>query len=261
MLFKKLILIFFIFISYSKCKEESISFQVKSIELSQVSCFPSLGTYLFYIKGEFSEPPEITSVISFNLESHPNLKVICYPLEKTSVTIDQLQCEINMCDYALNNENITLPVNPPNINGYNFINWKEFIGSNPGVSNKIPEDNITCIPKELNSYIISSLECSDIKNNILIKGKWSDESNLIPSEFSIKIKNNNIANCKPTNQNDIKCEINGQREVKFDEKYFKSGINVYKIEKSDASIKVDQCNFSSFLIFSRIFIILVALLL
>jgi hypothetical protein len=259
---QKLLIIIFIFLSCIKCKEEDISFLVENITLSQVSCLPNLGTYLFYIKGQFSQPPKITNIISFNLESPHNSKTTCYPLEKTSVSDDQLQCEINICDYPINKENITLPINPPTISGYTFPNWKELIGADPGISNIIPEYNIKCTPQEINSYKILSIKsegCTNNKNIILIDGKWYNDSQLTPGQFKIKTSNNNIANCNYIiSQKKIKCEIDGYGVIKFDEKYFKSGINIYKIEKSDYSINVDQCNFSFFLDFNKILLFLLA---
>ena len=250
-------------ISYLKCKDEIIDFNVEKIEISQVSCIPKLGTYLFYIIGEFSSSPDIKNVIFFNFQSS-NSKAICHPLEQTLVSKDQLQCEINICDYPINDENLFLPVNPPNVEGYNFPNWNKVISKYPGESNKIPEDNIICIPMELNSYNISSIKsegCSNAKNIILIDGKWSDESQLLPGSFEIILNNGNKANCGKINQKQIQCEIDGYGDIKFNEKFFKSGINVFKIEESYKSIYVDKCNYSSFIIFDKIILLLFIMLL
>lgn len=249
-------------ISYSKCKDEIIEFYVEKIEISQVSCIPKLGTYLFYIIGEFSSSPNIKKLISLNFQSS-NFKAICRPLEQTLVSKDQLQCEINVCDYPINDENIFLPINPPNTDGYEFPNWNKVISKFPGESNKIPEDNIICIPMELNSYNISSIKsegCSNKKNIILIDGKWSDESQLLPKSFEIILNNGNQAKCETTNLKQIQCEIDGYGDIKFNEKYFKSGINVFKIEDSDKSISIDKCNLSSFIIFDKIILFLIMFL-
>ena len=256
-------LIYFL-ILYSNCKESNIEFKVDNISLPQLSCIPNLAKYLFYIKGEFSQTPSITNLISFNLE-YTNLKVICYPLEKTLVSEDQLQCIINLCDYPINNENIFLPINPPTISGYAFPNWKESIGKTPGISNKITENSIKCTPKELNSYNIISIKsqgCSDKKNIILIEGKWADESKLIPEDFNIDIKleNNNMAHCIYFNKNLIQCEIDGYGEIKLNEKYFQKGINVFKIEKFDSSINVINCNISTFIFMNKLLLFFILLL-
>lgn len=255
-------------ISNSKCKEEDVEFRVQNIELPQVSCIPNLGTYIFYLKGNFNISPLVTNIIELNLENPTNSKSICYPLEKTSVSSAQLQCIINTCDYPINSENILLPIEPPNTLGYKFPNWKELIGANPGTSNKIPEDNIKCLPKEINSYTLSSIKsqgCSNKKNIILVNGKWNDETQLVPNEknFVIKLINNNIANCHYNNKNDIQCELNSYGEVKFIEQYFKCGVNVFKFEKSDYSINVEQCNSSSssFIFLNKIIIFIILLFL
>jgi hypothetical protein len=109
-------------ISYTYCAEEDIEFKVEKIELPQVTCASNLATYLFYIKGEFNQPPIITNTITLNLENPPNSKTVCYPLEKTSLTSDLLQCSINTVEFPINNENILLPVTLQNAEGYRFPN-------------------------------------------------------------------------------------------------------------------------------------------
>lgn len=252
---------FIFFISYSKSKDEKVEFNVEKIELPQLACIPYLGSYLFYLKGKFNKSPIITNEIIFMLES-TNSKVVCHPLENTIISNDQLQCELNICDNPINNKNLFLPVNPPNIDGYIFPNWKQVIGENPGKSNKIPEDNINCTAKELNSYNISDIKsqgCSNKQNIILIDGKWSDDAKLKPGKFGIKLANNK-ANCRVINQNQIQCEIDGYGDVKFEEKYFKSGINVFKIEESYSSIHVDKCEYSSFLLVNKIILFFIIIL-
>jgi hypothetical protein len=264
MKFRYFIIFIILLISYIYCAEEDIEFKVEKIELPQVTCAPNLATYLFYIKGEFSQSPKITNIIILYLENPPNSKAVCYPLEKTSVTSDQIQCTINTVEFPINNENILLPVTVQNTEGYRFPNWQEVIGGNPGTSNKVPEDNIKCVPKEMNSYDITSIKsqgCSNKKNIILIDGKWKDEIKLVPKEYDFKIKSNsNDLFCKYVNKNEVQCELDGFGEVKFDEQYFKNGVNVFKIEKNDISIKVDQCNSTSF-IFMNMVIMLFFLLL
>lgn len=262
LLFFNLIFLSFL-IPYLKCKDEIIDFNVEKIEISQVSCIPKLGTYLFYIIGEFSSSPNIKNVITFNFQSS-NSKAICHPLEQTLVSKDQLQCEINICDYPINDENIFLPINPPKIDGYNFPNWNKVISKYPGESNKIPEDNIICKPMELNSYNIFSLKnegCSNEKNIILIDGKWSDESQLLPGSFEMTLNNGNKANCETINLNQIQCEIDGYGDIKFNENYFKSGINVFKIEDSNETIKIDKCDLSTFIKLNKIILLLIMILL
>ena len=156
--FRYFIIFINLLISYTYCVEEDKEFKVEKIELSQVTCAQNLATYLFYIKGEFSQSPKITNIINLNLVNPPNSKAVCYPLEKTSVTSDQLQCSIDTVDFPINNENILLPITLPNAEGYKFPNWEEVIGGTPGTSNKIPEDNIKCVPKEMNSFDISSIK-------------------------------------------------------------------------------------------------------
>ena len=83
----------------------------------------------------------------------------------------------------------------------------------------------------------------------------------MPGSFEIILNNGNKANCGTINQKQIQCEINGYGDIKFNEKYFKSGINVFKIEESYKSIHVDKCNLSSFIIFDKIILLLFIMLL
>ena len=266
MTIKNLIIISFIYnIIYSYCKESNIEFKVYNITIPQLSCIPNLGQYLFYIQGEFSQSPIVTNIISFNLENS-NTKVFCYPLEKTIVSEDQLQCVIDILDYPINNEYLFLPINAPNSDGWTFPNWKEIIEKNPGTSNKITENKIICVPKELNSYNIVSITsqgCSNNQNIILIKGKWIEESKLIPEDFNINIKlgKNIMGYCIYNNNNQIQCKLDGYGEIKFGEKYFKNGINVFKIEKFDSSITVNNCNFSSFISINKFLVFFIPIFL
>ena len=85
---------------------------------------------------------------------------------------------------------------------------------------------------------------------------------MIPKEYDFKIKsNNNDLYCKYLNKNEIQCELDGFGEIKFDEQYFKNGINVFKFEKSDISININKCNSSSFIFMNKIIMVFFLLLL
>ena len=244
------------FISNSQCKDEQIEFNIDKIEIPQASCIPNLGAYLFYLKGEFNKSPIITNDIAFNLESS-NFKVICYPLEKTSITKDQFQCTIDICDTPINNQELFLPIIAPNTNEYIFPNWKEKIGSQPGITNKITTSSIRCIPNEINSFNITSFinqGCSDNKNIITIEGNWLDEDKILPSfplSVYIDLLNNKMIDCKNVKENIIQCNYDENGKVKLNDVFFKNGINVFKIKGNDISIDVKSCepNSSSFILF------------
>ena len=267
---KKLNFLIFSFIgyllSYSQCAEEKIEFTIDNIEVPQASCIPNSGAYLFYLKGEFNNPPIVTNYLSFYLESSI-FKAICYPLEKTSVSKDQLQCTIDLCDSPINNQNIFLPINPPNSNEYSFPNWKEKIGANPGISNKISDKSINCSPNEINSFNITSIKsqgCSDNTNIILIEGNWLGESKIIPSQGLspyINLSNNKLTNCKNIKENQIQCDYDTYGKVQLNEIFFKNGINVFKIIGNDLSINVNNCNSSSFILLKMSLLFLIIILL
>ena len=104
---------------------------------------------------------------------------------------------------------------------------------------------------------IESQGCSNNKNIILIDGKWSDESKVEPTNFNFIIQkaNNKLGNCLYNNKNQIQCQVDGYGDISFNEKLFKNGVNVFKIEKSDISINIKNCNISSFLSLNKIFIL------
>ena len=261
-----------IFLSFIKCLlyEGKIDFMIEKIGLPQLPCVANLGTYIFYIIGEFSSPPSVTKTININLETSSKNKLdsICYPLEKTEVSPSQFQCEINILSIIpIIRQKIYIQIDAPKTIEYNFPNWKEKIGSNPGISNKIPEDDIACLPKEINSFVTKGLineGCSNGKNIITISGSWSDKSKLIiPSFFSLemRLKNNLITHCVSVSENKIQCEYEGSGNFQIEEFFFKYGVNVYKIEKSELSLIINQCNssFSRYINFNLALIMIILL--
>ena len=245
---KLFLLILIIFISQINSKflsleEDKIDIKIISISLPQVPCTPSLATYLFNINCNFSKVPLITQTITLSLSS--NIKSLCYPLESTEVSDSILQCEINIVDYPINNQNIFLPLEPPESDYYTFNNWKEIIAAQPDISNKISDKEISCLPKALNSFVIndySNQGCINDNNYITLIGKWNDENILMGKKFEFdfeKIK----GQCLYYDINRIQCEIEGSGELFFEnDLYFKYGINPYKIDKSDKKYSIIDCN-------------------
>ena len=244
---KFLIFIFIeIFQIKSKLHEEKVDIAIISLELPQVSCIPNLSTFIFNIKVEFSKSPLIKNILTIDLLS--NIKAFCYPFEKTNVTISFFQCKINTVDYPIKNKILFLPLEPPISNYYNFLNWKEKIGENPEISNRITEKEIDCLPKELNSYKINEIKsegCSNNKNVISLKGVWINENKLVPKNFEFNL-NEIKGKCNIISLNWIQCTIEGIGDIKFlDNYYFEYQINTFMIQKSEKFIHINDCNDNS----------------
>ena len=246
-----------------KEKNEKIDITIISLELPNPSCIPELSSYIYHIKVEFSKSPDITKPLSIDLSS--NIKSLCYPFEKTSVSDSFLQCQINTVDYPIKNKNLYLPIKAPYFDDYNFIKWEEIIGKNPEVSNKISEKEIYCVPQELNSFKINEIKnegCSNNNNIISIKGQWKDEKIIIPKNFELnldKIK----GKCNLISFNWIQCEIEGKGKINFsDGYYFKYGINNFLLEKNEKSIDINNClNSCSYIFYQKLFLYFIILLL
>ena len=245
-----------------KIKNEKIDIKIKSIELPQLSCIPNLSSFIYHIKVEFSKSPDITKTINIILNS--KIKSICYPFENTTITDSFLQCKIDVVDYPIKNENLYLPLEAPNSDEYNFINWKEKMGEKPE-SNKISDKEIYCIPKELNSFKITETKnegCSDNNNILSMKGEWNDENKLIPNNFEFSFdKMKGICNIISIKW--IQCDIEGKGNIQFsDNFYFKYKINTFKIEKNEKIIEINDCiNLCLFIFYRKLFLCLLLLLL
>ena len=259
--FHLLLLLFTLNQTKSKLSNELVNVSVKSVELPQASCIPSLSTFIYQIKVDFSKSPAIKNILSLDLSS--NIKSLCYPFENTSVTDSFFQCEINTVDFPIKNKKIFLPLKAPNSNFYNFIDWENTIGKTPDISNKISDKEINCIPKELNSYKINEIKsegCVNDNNIISLKGQWENESIQIPENYKIILDKLN-GNCTIINPTWTQCEFKGYGKNLFsDDFYFKNGINTFMIQKMENSIDINDCNYNCFIFIRKIFLLLLLLL-
>ena len=143
-----------------------------------------------------------------------------------------------------------LPLTPPKSEKIKIQKWEEVIGAEDGKSNLV-EDNVECTPYESNTFIPTSLVskgCSLTKNTFSIIGDWEDQEK-VPSEsfdFKLIIDNDNkdIAECKFESKNykQLDCSFDGEGDIKFEEKYFKTKSAQYKMQKAELSIHVDKCS-------------------
>ena len=259
-------LLFIILISYSNCSEEELSFKVSKISVDIFACSTTLGTYSFKIEGEFTGQISIFDPIFIDLISPSGSQAECIPMEKTSNSY--LNCKIDICLNSLNDATILLPLKTPNSDKYKILNWEEVIGAKEGESNLVVK-NVFCLPEPSNTFTPSSIKsngCSGTKNTFRITGQWSDESKLPPFNEDIKIKLDNekkdIATCKfeKNTPKEIKCEFNGEGDIKFGDLYVKGTLTVYKLLKIESPIHVDKCSTSKY-IFMNIIILSISLLL
>ena len=236
---------------FSYCIGEQ-TFTVDHIEKG--ICYSSLGTISIQIYGTFSQE---TSIFDENIyieftTSEKKIKSKCYTVEFNSFSLHYLSCEIDISlYYPLNNVDVFLPVNAPQVSGYKFVNWEKVIGNNPDISNKI---TISCLPKESNTFNINSIKadgCSGGNNTFTISGEWSQEKkySLLESNFDFHFymgnEDKDIAYCKYSESTSItmNCQFNGDGNIKINEKtYFNSGYLVYTFSKYDDVTKVEACS-------------------
>ena len=185
--------------------------------------------------------------------------LICYYLtipKPHAILMKKIHCSMDVCIDPLHSSKILLPLTPPISDKYKFQKWEEIIGAEDGKSNLVTE-NAECLPQETNIFINASLTskgCSGTKNIFSINGEWKNQNKLPTQNFNFKIRidnendNNAIAECKYENKNinQFDCSFDGEGDIQFKEKYFKSFITTYKIENSTV-IHLDKCLKSAYL--------------
>ena len=240
---------------FVECINKSdIIFIVSELYTSYLPCNTLTSEYYFNIKGKFSEEVNILDDINIQINTSTGniIKASCTPFNKIfSFSSAYLQCAIDICMYTLEEIDLYLPIDAPNIKGYSIRNWKNIIGINPNESNKI--SNVTCLPIIENTFIPSSLEANMCfgKNFIFsIYGEWEDkDESKIPIflSFSLVIENNErIAECSyETSPNHIECEIDSEGDITIKEQNFSGILGSYKMKKLDSFIKTEKCNYNN----------------
>ena len=142
----------------------------------------------------------------------------CYPSRHTG---DNFACAIDKNKFPLNNVNITLPITPPNVEGYTFKNWEKTIGYKPGYSNKLYR--ITCLNKEENTFVPSSITVEEC--TFVINGNWENENSINLYSFSqieivVENEKKDIAICNYKKElTRFECEFEGDGSIKIKEQY------------------------------------------
>jgi len=207
------------------------------------------GDYYFYIYGDMNEDISLSEELTINLytSSDQKIKAICTPF---SEIIQFFICNINILGYPLNNVDIYLPNEPPISKKYGFINWKNIIGKSPGISNKITKTKVTCLPKEKNAFIPSSIiskGCESKKNIFTINGIWMyDIEDKKPLFWDINLlilnENNKFAYCQYDYFNlNMNCEYDGYGIIKFEETYSIS-LYIFKMNELSSSVELKDCS-------------------
>ena len=164
---------------------------------------------------------------------------------------DELSCKIDICVYSINKLDILLPTEAPQPDGYIFVEWEKKIGSNPGVSNRIPA--LECLEKEINTFIPSSItlgECSSGKNKFAIYGDWENKNKSMPYvhyyDFNLLLDNENnktsICNYIKSNPIHFQCKYEGTGKIKFKEQFLRGYSELYKIKEFDSGKTVKKCS-------------------
>ena len=233
----------------------SIAVQVFNVNSFKARpCTPSLGDIVIDINGEFSEEPDLLAKVNLEFTTSEGFTIKSESSPFNGILTseeDFLQCPIDInLYYPLKEIDIFLQVDPPQESGYQFPNWKETIGSNPDVSNKISK--ITCLPKKYNTFNVNSIKnngCSGNKNSFTIYGKWEDNDNLpsLDFDFQFFLENNkkDLIDCeykKGTDSYYMDCQFDGEGKIKVDEQYFVGFLFTYQFNTYDSGLKFESCN-------------------
>ena len=226
---------------------ETIKFTVK--EFDNRYCESDKANYYFYISGDFNSEPSHNDKIYIKL-LYPETTVECLAYSKNKYAKDKIKCDINICEFPLQENILISPEVPTSINHkYEFPNWNSFMNQNPGISNKINDTKIPCNP-EINTYFypndIISLGCNGNKNEIKITGEWDSQKKptFTESKFNMPIiinKEKKKAECSFTDLKNIKCLFQGYGEIQFNTFLFKAISSAYQVEGLDKVINVTEC--------------------
>ena len=245
------IIFLFVFTLFSNIISIQV-FNVKSFHAR--TCTPSLGDIVIEIDGDFSESADLLAKVNleFTTSEGFTIKSECSPFDAIlNISEDLLQCPIDISlYYPLKDIDIFLQVDPPQESGYQFPNWKETIGSNPGVSNKISK--INCLPKENNIFNVNSIKnngCIGNKNSFTIYGTWENTKSLpsLDFDFQFFLENNrkDLVDCEykiGSDSNSIDCKFEGEGNIKVDGQYFYGYFNTYQFNTYDSGLKFESCN-------------------
>jgi hypothetical protein len=223
------------------------------VQLRFFPYYETRGEYDFYIYGDMNKDIEGWETITINLNTPSDQKIEATCKPYYNKLIQYFICQINICEYPLNNIDIYLPIEPPISEKYGFINWKNIIGESPGISNKISKSKVTCLPKELNTFIPSSIKsegCENKNKNIFtIYGNWMyDKEDKKPFFWDINLLilngNNKRAYCEYNSfKSNMKCEYEGYGIIKFEEAY-STFINIFKMNEFSSSVELKDCSLS-----------------
>ena len=226
---------------------------IKKVQLGFFPCSETIGVFDFYIYGDMNKDIETWETITINLNTPSDQKIEATCIPYYTKLIQYFICQINICEYPLNNIDIYLPIEPPISEKYGFINWKNIIGESPGISNKISKSKVTCLPKELNTFIPSSIKsegCENKNKNIFtIYGNWMyDKEDKKPFFWDINLLilngNNKRAYCEYNSfKSNMKCEYEGYGIIKFEEAY-STFINIFKMNEFSSSVELKDCSLS-----------------
>ena len=223
-----------------------IKFTMKSFSNVENSCINDEGRYVFDLNGEFDQGFDIKDKIKIKLE-YPNTEIECTPLSISKYSKDSIKCEIDICEYPLD-DNVVLSPEEPKSDKFEFPNWNSFMNENPGISNKLISSFPICYPSDKTSFIpedIKSEGCDGNKNKFVVNGYCENIDSVSKSEMQFKMpleeQNGKKADCNFLKIEEVVCLFEGNGTIKFDDFHFKSVLSVYRFKSLDKSIKVEEC--------------------
>ena len=244
-------ILFISLLKYSKSLTKII-FIMKEFGNTDSSCRNDHGMYTFYLYGNFDQDFNTKEKITIKLE-YPDTEIECTPFSKAYYSKDSFKCEIDICEFPLD-ENVVLSPIEPKSNSFEFPNWKSFMSEIPGVSNKINSINPYCHPSFKTSFVtedIKSMGCEKAKNKFVVNGYWDniDFVTFKEEKFNMPLidQDGKKALCNFKKIEEVECLFDGYGKIKFNSFYFKSRLSTYKVLSLDKSINVTECLYGQYI--------------
>jgi hypothetical protein len=238
-------IIFLSLLQHSKSLSK-IKFTIEKIGNADNSCISDEGRYIFDLHGTFDQEFNTKDKIIVKLE-YPDTEIECTPLSKSYYSEDSLKCEIDICQYPLD-ENVLLSPEGPKSDKFEFPNWSYFMNEIPGISNRLDSSYPYCYPSYKTTFIaedIKSEGCDGNKNKFIVSGYWNNIEAVSKNEMQFNMplndQNGKKAICNFRKIEEVVCLFEGFGKIQFDDFYFKSVLSPYKFSSLGKSINVEEC--------------------
>lgn len=220
--------------------KEKIKFTLK--EIDKPNCEPYYGVYHFLLNGDFDKEFNNKDKVKIKLK-YPNSIAECLPYSKANYPNDFLRCDLDICEFPLD-ENIIFSPEEPISDTFSFPNWNSFME----INNKINSSDPYCYPHYEATFIpndIISEGCKGNKNKFVVKGYWNDieKVKFEKGSFNMHILNqeDKVAQCNFDVLEQFYCLFEGDGNIQFDSFYFKVYLSPYKVSSLDKNITLKEC--------------------